>query len=147
MVKWEVQLQTYFTNIAFLKNIYKSADKDLAQWVFSCCGFTANDDAAYRGEPNYAGQGPNLCVTQPTNLPGCQEAGTNYWNSQVRSLGVSLAIGIIVILVSIGAAYNAKLGSKVAVTTEYAVLRDEKMPASYKEQQQQQQQQPLIPNQ
>ncbi|KAJ3112664.1 hypothetical protein HDU96_004324 [Phlyctochytrium bullatum] len=81
-------------------------DKDLAQWVFDCCGFSKGDNLAYRGPPLYEGQPPNKCAnlagtngtTKASDIIGCHEAGQTFWSAQI--LFVSIAGGIILIILS-----------------------------------------------
>ncbi|KAJ1548710.1 hypothetical protein HK405_000311 [Cladochytrium tenue] len=116
------------------------SDKALAQWVFSCCGFASAADAPYVGAPLYAAQGTsNPCAAKNAtgtggggggggvgggggSMPGCSDAGFEFWSGLIKTSGVVLGIALIFVIISIGAA--AQLKRKEDARVKYYRIED-----------------------
>lgn len=84
------------------------ADKALAQYVYSCCGFKRGDSLAYTGPPLYdVNEGINPCSPSSfstklnaTSYPGCSGAGKKFWAERVASSTASMISAIVFLIVA-----------------------------------------------
>ncbi|KAJ3119069.1 hypothetical protein HK100_000479 [Physocladia obscura] len=91
---------------------FTDADRDTDQFLFSCCGFGANQTGIYSGTPLYdsSSRSENSCASSDfvATAPNCYSSGNSFYNHYTVISGVVFGGILLFVLTGIASADHAK---------------------------------------
>ncbi|KAJ3329541.1 hypothetical protein HDU76_007696 [Blyttiomyces sp. JEL0837] len=107
--------------------LFDDLSKDYVQATFNCCGFDGTPSSVYTGEVLYTfnGRTSNQCADPATvqTAAHCYDAGVSATANMFKFTCIALGTGIILLIISIGAATHARRREYAETTTKVYIAQ------------------------